>query len=166
MLPLPSPIWELFMKYLVSLFLVVTPLLTSCYVQDDYYDEELYYNPPPRVEVIPHNSRYYHRHEGYRQEPRSGRVYHGHRNAPEVVSPRRPQVQANVQKNVHGHSGSSASVPRSSRPSSHVEAESNVHRHAPVQANVHGHGDSKDTLNETKMSQIQVPAKKSQHGHN
>ncbi|WP_040535057.1 hypothetical protein [Legionella drancourtii] len=110
--------------------LLLLPLLTSCVVQEGYYEPGYYPPPPPYVEIHRYDE---HRHEhhqtpGYRPAPQA-RVYQGqvnnHANAPihgnhrpggqaVVVSPQQPQPQtrpmplqsqpqAQVQPNAHGH---------------------------------------------------------------
>jgi hypothetical protein len=100
---------------------LLLPLLTSCVVQEGYYEPGYYPPPPPSPYVEIH--RYdEHRHEhhrtpGYRPAPQA-RVYQGHvnnhgnvqvqgNNRPDghavVVNPHQPQTQ--VQPNAHGHGG-------------------------------------------------------------
>jgi len=171
------------MKYLVSLILAI-PLITSCTVIQEEYYEPNYYNPPPRVEVVPdYNHRHYHdgRRTVYRPAPR-GRVYHGHTQvAPNavIINPRAPQVRA--QQNVHGHNGNAGVVVRPSAPGTQVQVQPNVHGHngnagtvvrppAPgaqvqVQQNVHGHNGNGGTVVRPPAPGAQVQVQQNVHGH-
>lgn len=98
------------MKYLLSCLSLV-PLLTSCVVQETYYEPGYYPPPPPppMVEIHRYEYREGHRHHGgYRQVPAPRvQVHQRHMNGhppvgrpPVVAHPHGPQPQVRVQPQV------------------------------------------------------------------
>lgn len=140
------------MKYLVS-SLIALPLITSCVVQQEYY-EPGYYDapPPPQVEVYRHG-----RHVRYYRPAEQARVHHGHapRGSAVIVTPRGPRAQVEVHnghrnlvrnshhaetqvqvQKQHGHEGT---VVTRSRTETDVQVRRKVETHANAQGNAVHH---------------------------
>lgn len=124
------------MKRLMPAFLLV-PVLSSCVVQEGYY-EPGYYPPPPPPVVEVHR----HHHHGYRPAPAAqvrieqhGRVHgrHHHGASAVVVHPGRPQVQPQV--HVHPQTQPQVHVHQQTQPQVHVQPQAKPTQHGHESSN-------------------------------